>query len=230
MSLEIAAKLMPRVGQDTTSDICAIDRRPDGSIMVVLADVIGQPVPGRVRKLRERIQTAASCARAPGALLEALNADLAGRAVSATAVAVLAGPCGGNVHWASASHPPPRRLDTGEPLPGTPTATPLGQHHTLRVPTERAPTGVRCCGLLLHTDGVVNATGPRGVRFGEQRLTHALRALPRQRAGRTLDDMMRTVCHFAAHALPDDTAAVVIRRVQASRSPVAHVVVTGPQA
>jgi sigma-B regulation protein RsbU (phosphoserine phosphatase) len=129
-----------------------------------------------------------------------------------TAVAVLIGPAGGRVRWAAAGHPPPRWLDTGQPFGPPPPGVPLGVQTHCNARTRRASGGAGHRGLVLYTDGVLDATGPHGVRFGDARLTRALRELASSSASCAVDELMRTVCHFSAHALPDDAAAAVIRR------------------
>jgi hypothetical protein len=213
-SIEIAAKLIPAAGWDASGDVCMIDHREGGWLMVVLGDIDDQHAARRAPEVGELIKAAAANVHLPCKLLHAVNTELMRRSLSMTAVVVLVGPADGDVLWASAGHPPPRRFDTGASLPAIEQTLPLGSRSACSARTQRAPADIAACGLLLHTDGVVEATGPHGLRFGEQRLSRALRVLHGQRAGCALDELMRTVCHFAAHALPDDTGAVVMRQTQ----------------
>lgn len=162
----------------------------------------------RARQVRELIQTSARSARGPGELLEQVNAELVGP-IAASAVAVLsdrpAATCGGpapGTHRAPARHRPrASRLRLRR----------AARHANAVRGTELAgASGVLRAGLVLHTDGVLDAPGPHGIPVGDVRLTRLLCWLDSRRPGCALDELTRTVCHFAAHALPDDAAAAII--------------------
>lgn len=115
-----------------------------------------------------------------------------------TAVAVPAGPDGGNLRWATAGHPPPRRLDTGEQLRAPQATAPLGRQD--RCGARTAPAGAARSGLC--STPTAWSTSP--ARTGCSSARSALRALPSRRAGSALDELMRIVCDFGAHTLPND--------------------------
>jgi hypothetical protein len=153
-------------------------------------------------ELRSLFEQAAAATHDPGELLEAVNAMLP--RPTATAVAVPAGPDGGNLRWATAGHPPPRRLDTGEQLPA-PQATHRSAGRTAAARGPRRPEP-RAPGCALHR----RSRRRHRPRTGCSSARSAPRALQSRRAGSALDELMRIVCDLGADTLSDDAGAVVL--------------------
>jgi serine phosphatase RsbU (regulator of sigma subunit) len=127
------------------------------------------------------------------------------------AVAVILDPSARSLTWASAGHPPPRWLDSGKPVGAGVPGAPIGteRHPDWTAHTECLPGAG--CGVLLYTNGVARATGPHGIQFGTERISRVLRWIHGLGAAATVNEFMRTVCHFASHRLPDDASAVAAR-------------------
>lgn len=213
---KVGAKLMPATGSEHSADFVAICDRPDGTTAVVLGDV-----PGRgdgAHHFADGVQwlatTAASTPAGPAELLELLNTSIrrlhVPGSVIASATAVVADPCERTVRWASARHPGPWLLDAAEPLASADTGMMLGVAEVCGC-QERAAELTAGGGVLLITDGVLNAEGPGHEAFGPERLCHALRALAGQSPACTASELLRAVCHFAGHHLTDDAGAAALR-------------------
>ena len=126
------------------------------------------------------IATFAGFVDEPCQLLELSNQVLVERAgpstIFVTAVVAVLRPREGRLTWASAGHPPPVLLDSGELLNGRKPTPPLGIGSTITCrgdEMEIAPSA----GVLLFTDGVTEAHRPREELFGERRLAHTVRQL-----------------------------------------------------
>jgi serine phosphatase RsbU (regulator of sigma subunit) len=213
---KVGAKVMPATGSEHSADFVAMCDRPDGTTAVVLGDV-----PGRgdgAHHFADGVQwlatTAASTPAGPAELLELLNTSIrrlhAPGSGIASATAVVADPDQRTIRWASAQHPAPWRLDQGEPLEPSDTGMMLGVAEVCgcqEKAVELPPGG----GVLLVTDGVLEAAGPNGEPFGPVRLRHALCTLAGQSAACTASELLRAVCHYAGHHLTDDAGAAALR-------------------
>jgi serine phosphatase RsbU (regulator of sigma subunit) len=71
--------------------------------------------------------------------------------------------------WAIAGHPPPLRLDDGAPLDDWGAGQPLGLEVELAVASRVEPFGANS-GVLLYTEGILDARDDAAERFGEERL------------------------------------------------------------
>ena len=190
----------------------------EDSTVLAVGDVSGKGIEAarRATFVRTSLATFAAFVDDPCQLLEFSNQVLVERTgISSTFVTALVAvvhPREGRLSWASAGHPPPLRLDTGETLEGGRTAPPLG-----------VTTGLRCdpgeakldpgAGLLLYTDGVTEAHRPRREFFGEHRLTALLRA---QADSDPAAVVRRLVSDLYAHVGDEmsDDLCIVAARVQ----------------
>ena len=68
--------------------------------------------------------------------------------------------------------------------------------------------------LIAYTDGVTDAVGAGGDRFGMERLLEALRRCGECNAQEVIDTLARSLDNFGTGRHADDTAAVVVRRAQ----------------
>ena len=109
----------------------------------------------------------------PARLLRLANAALIDRAgVSVdyvTAACVVHRPADATLTWAMAGHPPPLRLEDGSPLDAAGAGQPLGLDEAYEVASASAPFG-QAAGVLLYTDGILDARDRASERFGEERL------------------------------------------------------------
>jgi serine phosphatase RsbU (regulator of sigma subunit) len=190
----------------------------DDSTVLAVGDVSGKGLEAarRATFVRTALATFAGFVDEPCQLLQLSNQVLVERTGTSstfvTALAAVLHPRERRVAWASAGHPPPLRLDTGETLNGARSAPPLGVTASLSCDAGRAELDPGA-GLLLYTDGVTEAHRPRHELYGEQRLSAAIR----ERAGskpsavvrRVLDDL-----HEHAGGTLSDDLCIVAARVQ----------------
>ena len=154
--------------QEVGGDFFQIIPAPEGSLLVVIGDVAGKGLPAAmlVSVLVGAIRGVAEYTSEPAELLANLNQRLVGRVSGAfsTALAARIFP-DGTIVMANAGHLAPY-LDGHEvPVPG---ALPLGAMAGTRYETVRAqlPRGSR---LTFYSDGVVEATNPKGELLGFDR-------------------------------------------------------------
>jgi len=186
------------------------------STVLAVGDVSGKGIEAarRATFVRTSLATFAAFVDNPSQLLELSNQVLVERiGISSsfvTALVAVVHPHEGRVAWASAGHPPPLLLDTGETLNGARPSPPLGVTVALNGGAGRAELDPGA-GLLLYTDGVTEAHRPRREFFGEQRLTAVLReqagADPAAVVGRLLSDLYAHV----GDEMSDDLCIVAAR-------------------
>jgi sigma-B regulation protein RsbU (phosphoserine phosphatase) len=186
------------------------------STILAVGDVAGKRIDTALRAtfVRTSLATFAGFVDDPCRLLELSNQVLVERtgtsSVFVTAVAVVVHPRDGRVAWASAGHPPPLRLDTGELLNGHPPAPPLGVDAAI---TCRAGEDVVApgAGVLLFTDGLTEAHRPRHELFGERRLVETLRELAGSAPHAVVRRLESDVLAHAGESLGDDLCIVAAR-------------------
>jgi serine phosphatase RsbU (regulator of sigma subunit) len=185
-----------------------------------VGDVAGKGVDAALRAtfVRTSLATFAGFVDDPCRLLELTNQVLVERtgtsSVFVTAVAVVLHPREGRIAWASAGHPPPLRLDTGEPLNGHPPVPPLGVDESIACRTGEDVVGPGA-GVLLFTDGLTEAHRPRHELFGERRLAEALRELAGSAPRAVVRRLQSDVLAHAGDSLGDDLC-IVAARVEAT--------------
>jgi sigma-B regulation protein RsbU (phosphoserine phosphatase) len=69
--------------------------------------------------------------------------------------------------------------------------------------------------ILMYTDGVTDAVGQNGTRYGDKRLLNALRSSRGRSADEVIASLARDLEAFQSGAHTDDTAALVLRRLPA---------------
>jgi serine phosphatase RsbU (regulator of sigma subunit) len=189
----------------------------DDSTILAVGDVSGKGLEAarRATFVRTALATFAGFVDDPCQLLQLSNQVLVERTGTSssfvTALAAALHPREHRVTWASAGHPPPLRLDTGETLNGARTAPPLGVNASISCDAGRAELDPGA-GLLLYTDGVTEAHRPRHELFGEHRLTAAVReqagSEPAAIVRRVLSDLQE---HVGGGTLGDDLCIVAAR-------------------
>jgi serine phosphatase RsbU (regulator of sigma subunit) len=118
-------------------------------------------------------------------------------------------PADATLAWAIAGHPPPLRLGDGSPLESAGAGQPLGLDAELEVESSVAPLA-GAGGVLLYTDGIIDARNGASERFGEERL----RSLVASHAGESatgLVERLRTALSDYAPAGGDDVCLLVAR-------------------
>ncbi|MGQ9495508.1 MAG: SpoIIE family protein phosphatase [Thermoanaerobaculaceae bacterium] len=154
-------------------------------LSLVLGDVAGKSVAGAMLMVaaREALRSAALAAPGPAELLQLVNGQLYRREHRMIlALAYLHLGAGGKLKYCLAGQPPPlklRRDGEVEELPLPAARLPLGalaEAFWDEVEARLAPGEL----LLLYSDGLVDAQGPDGEAFGEERLKDLLRQGPRE--------------------------------------------------
>jgi serine phosphatase RsbU (regulator of sigma subunit) len=218
--VEIECAFAP-AADGVAGDFYLVAPGPDeDSTVLAVGDVSGKGIEAarRATFVRTSLATFAGFVDEPCQLLELSNQVLVERtgisSTFVTAVAAVLHPRERRLVWASAGHPPPLRLDTGETLNGARPSPPLGVTASLSCDAGREELDPGA-GLLLYTDGVTEAHRPRRELFGEHRLRAALRELagpdPRAVVRRLRSDLRA----HAGDALSDDLC-IVAARVQPS--------------
>jgi serine phosphatase RsbU (regulator of sigma subunit) len=188
----------------------------EDSTVLAVGDVSGKGIEAarRATFVRTSLATFAGFVDEPRQLLEFSNQVLVERiGISSTFVTALVAvvhPREGRLEWASAGHPPPLRLDTGETLNGARASPPLGVTTALSCDAGGAELDPGA-GLLLYTDGVTEAHLPRHELFGEHRLTTALRELAGSDPAAVVRGLLSDLHAHVGDALSDDLCIVAAR-------------------
>jgi serine phosphatase RsbU (regulator of sigma subunit) len=192
----------------------------EDSTVLAVGDVSGKGLDAarRATFVRTALATFAGFVDEPCQLLQLSNQVLVERTGTSsefvTAVAAVLHPREGRVAWASAGHPPPLRLDTGEELNGARSAPPLGVTASLSCDAGRAEFDPGA-GLLLYTDGVTEAHRPRRELYGERRLSAVIRELAGSEPAAVVRRVLSDLFEHAGGTLSDDLC-IVAARVQPS--------------
>ena len=126
-----------------------------------------------------------------------------------TAACVTYDPGSRVLRFASAGHPPALRLESGDELTPERTGAALGL--ALEVDCrERAERLAAGDGVLLYTDGLVEARGGGG-RYGTNRLAAALRHGKRLAPPEILELLKRDLREFAGERTTDDVCLLALR-------------------
>jgi serine phosphatase RsbU (regulator of sigma subunit) len=188
---------------------------PDGSVVMVIADVVGKGVAAATKTsmIRYAVRGMVAAGLGPGAVLGELNRMVAESGDPSEIVTVWIGFLDRETDvltWADAGHPPALVLPPGGGTPARlgPTGPLLGgiAGAVYEVGAQPLPPGAIA---LLYTDGVTEARS--GLRFfGEGRVRRALRGggSPAEVAQR----LTAAVDRFAGSSLRDDAAILVVRR------------------
>jgi serine phosphatase RsbU (regulator of sigma subunit) len=193
---------------------------PDGSTLLAVGDAVGHDVAAarRASFVRAVLATFAASTADPAQLLSLANTALmeSGPDAPDFITAVCASLHGDRLTWASAGHPAPWDLDTGEALRGAAPREPLGLTRNIAYESSSAEL-LPGAGILLFSDGLPEArstTPGSGTKlFGEYAAQSELRARP----GASPRDVVRTLATaattFAGGHLADDLCLLAARRV-----------------
>lgn len=185
--------------------------------LLAVGDAVGHGVRAarRASYVRAMLATMAGSSQDPARLLELANTALVesdpGRLEFITVICALVSE--DRVTWASAGHPPPWDLDSGEPLEGVPPFEPLGVVAGLAYASATAPLA-HGGGVLLFSDGLTEARRP-GVRarlYGEGRARELLRRHRGRPPGEVVRALEESARGFAGGMLADDLCLLAARR------------------
>jgi serine phosphatase RsbU (regulator of sigma subunit) len=216
--LDLASCYVPAV-QGVAGDFFIVASGPGESTMLVVGDVLGKGIDAarRASFVRTALATFAPFSDDPVRLLEMANYSLIEKAGTSetfvTAACVTYRPDQGTATVALAGHPPPLLLDSGREVEGEP-GIPLG----VQVDIGSTPQTVRLergSGLLLYTDGLIEARKPEDVadreQFGVERLQRILAEMPDEPPIRVVSEVRDAAEEFAGGALDDDLCMVALR-------------------
>jgi sigma-B regulation protein RsbU (phosphoserine phosphatase) len=200
--------------------------RPDGSAVLLLADVSGHGCSAALTSAMTKtvFQHIAPTCTSPTQLLSAINRSLckavgAGRFMTATAVICAPGVNGNadgmTAHFASAGHPPPVIIRSGKVEELTvaseiPLLIDEGWQFNNETPVSVQP-GDR---ILLYTDGATEAVDPGGKMLEPTGLHQVVGKHGRLAGDEFLRQIYADVRSFAAGKLHDDLALVCVEMVE----------------
>ncbi|MEA2248150.1 MAG: hypothetical protein QOH46_2679, partial [Solirubrobacteraceae bacterium] len=192
--------------------------RTDDGWLVVMGDVAGKGAGAAslTALARYTLRTAAMLTGDPEAALAALNVGLMRRSDAAYCTAVLVSLVesgdGARARVLSAGHPLPVLMQRGMATPfGTPGPL-LGAIEGAGWPTEEVAlaAGDR---LVLYTDGVTDARGPKG-RFGDERLLRLLASMDGAPPADVVGAVERALRGYQVGPQRDDTAVLAVARLR----------------
>jgi serine phosphatase RsbU (regulator of sigma subunit) len=215
-SLELAAHYVP-AEQGVGGDFFLTAEGPRGSTVMLVGDVVGKGVVAARRAVfvRTSLVTFAPFEDDPARLLRLANAALIDRAGTSvdyvTAVCVVHRPADETLAWAIAGHPPPLRMDDGLPLDDWGAGQPLGLETELAVASRVEPFAAGS-GVLLYTDGILDARDESAERFGEERLRSLVASHGRESARALVEHLQAALAAYAP-AGGDDVCLLAARSV-----------------
>ncbi|HVV73196.1 MAG TPA: PP2C family protein-serine/threonine phosphatase, partial [Verrucomicrobiae bacterium] len=190
----------------------------EGSLLLVVADVMGKGVPAALfaASLRMLIRSMAERASSPAELLQRINRQLYPELSSVdmfiTAQLVLADTRRGVLEIASAGHCPFLLTDSlGQIQAVAPPGLPLGIQQTAAFEQEEISLeDCRCA--LVYTDGLTESSDTRGNLFGLERLETWLAgtAERKQTATQLRDEFLDGLARFQAGTTPRDDLTLII--------------------
>nr|WP_246323905.1 PP2C family protein-serine/threonine phosphatase [Petropleomorpha daqingensis] len=219
--LDVATAFVPAEGE-VAGDFFLVVGGPSGATTIVVGDVVGHGLAAArgAAFLRATMATFAHFTGDPGELLRladtALRESTGDGASFVTAVCLtIGGTPEPEVRWATAGHPAPWVLDTGESLATGAATTPLGVGPVEpAAPVSRAPLG---SGVLVFTDGLTEGRpvrrppGTPVALFGEARAKQIVRDLAGAPAKDVVAGLVSAVTGFARGPLADDLCLVAVR-------------------
>jgi sigma-B regulation protein RsbU (phosphoserine phosphatase) len=216
--LDVHATIDP--ARQVGGDLFEVLRLPGDRLLLAVGDVCGKGIPAALfmAVTVTLLRTLARQLEGPAQLLGRLNDELAAqnpRGMFVTMVCLEVR--GGRVTGANAGHDSVLRVRPGGEvdavLPSS--ASVLGLFPGLEYASDtlELEEGDR---LVLHTDGVTEATNPEGRLFGEERLRECLGGAGADTAGETVERVSRALEGFV-HGAPqsDDITILVVRRTSA---------------
>jgi serine phosphatase RsbU (regulator of sigma subunit) len=218
-ALDLASHYVP--AQDGAGgDFFVAVEGPRGSTVLVVGDVVGKGVTAAQRAVfvRTSLVTFAPFEDDPARLLRLANAALIDRAGTSldyvTAACVVHRPADASLAWALAGHHAPLALDSGRALDRAGAGQPLGLEHQLDVTGTSLPLTADG-GVLLYTDGILDARDEHGERFGEERLSELVGAYRGATAEGVVEHLRLALADFAP-AAGDDVCLLAARNRSAT--------------
>jgi PAS domain S-box-containing protein len=182
--------------------------------MMVIGDVTGKGIDAAALTslVRHTVRTASEFLSSPAELLAFVDSTLKKHSALSVCTSLCLRLRGDSVTLAAGGHPLPLHITTrgveevGEhgPLLG---ALPDVHWHDFTLHLEAGET------LIAYTDGITDARGEGGERFGLERLCDTLSGLSSTGAAEAIAGMTRALDEFQSGAHADDTAAIALHRL-----------------
>jgi len=181
--------------------------------MMIIGDVTGKGVEAAALTslVRHSIRAASEYESSPAKLLERVDGILKKQRARSICTALCIRLEHDRLTLAAGGHPLPLYV-------GSAGVSSVGEHGPLlggfsdvtwsNAALELEPGGI----LVTYTDGVTDAVGEGGTRYGAQRLKRTLRECAGQSAARVIERLTDALSEFQIGGHADDTAALVLRR------------------
>jgi serine phosphatase RsbU (regulator of sigma subunit) len=218
-ALDLAAHYVP-VQDGVGGDFYLAVEGPRGSTVLVVGDVVGKGVLAAQRAVfvRTSLVTFAPFEDDPARLLQLANSALIDRAGTSvdyvTAACVVHRPADATLAWALAGHHSPLALGSGRELDPAGAGQPLGLDHELDVAGTSVPLSEED-GVLLYTDGILDARDEHGARFGEERLSALVGAYRGATAAGVVEHLTLALADYSP-AAGDDVCLLAARNRSAA--------------
>jgi serine phosphatase RsbU (regulator of sigma subunit) len=218
--LRLATCYLP--AQDgVAGDFYLVTKGMDDSTVIAIGDVAGRGLEAAKRAwfVRTVLASSADFTEDPGEMLDLANYSLieesGASSLFVTAACIVFHPRDRTIRWSVAGHEPPLMLDRGEPLASSPSSgIPLGIGDSLGCATATASLDAGS-GLLLYTDGVIEARSSNGRGgdglFGGDRLASVVSALEGSEPAYVIERVRDEVLEHAGGSLEDDVCLVALR-------------------
>jgi serine phosphatase RsbU (regulator of sigma subunit) len=214
--LDIASRYIT-AAPDVSGDFYLVAEGHNNATVVVIGDVAGKGMEAAKRAtfVRATLNACAPYSGDPAHMLRTVNAELIRQYGTSTQfitmLCVVVHP-DATVNWCSAGHPPPVALADGRPIGAPRVGFPLGIAAEIEG-MEVATTDLPDSGILLYTDGLIDARPPGGTfqPFGDQRVANCLRELERPTPEEAVERLAAAAQVFARGTLPDDLCLVALR-------------------
>jgi sigma-B regulation protein RsbU (phosphoserine phosphatase) len=218
--LDLATCYLP--AQDgVAGDFYLVTQGMDDCTVIAIGDVAGRGLEAAKRAwfVRTVLASSADFTEDPGEMLDLANYSLIEESgissLFVTAACMVFRPGDQSIRWSVAGHDSPILLDDARPLPNRPIAgVPLGIEDTTGCATVASSLDFGS-GLLLYTDGVIearsgNGTGGDGL-FGEKRLARLVAEMRGKAPNAVVERIRDEVLEHSGGQLEDDVCLVALR-------------------
>jgi serine phosphatase RsbU (regulator of sigma subunit) len=222
--LELATCYIP--AQDgVAGDFYLVAEGVKDATVIAVGDVAGRGLEAAKRAwfVRTVLTSSADFTEDPGEMLDLANRSLieeSGISSQFVTVACLVfHPQGRTIRWSVAGHEPPITLDDARPLGTAPYAgVPLGIGESTGCETAASDLSLGS-GLLLYTDGLIEARNGNGATrpglFGERRLTRIVSEMSGEAPAAVVERLKDEVLDHSGGRLADDLCLIALRATPA---------------
>lgn len=212
--MTVAAEVIP-AEPHVGGDFYYVGEGPQGTAVLAVGDVVGRGI-GAARRAafaRTALASVAGFSDDPCQLLRWVNVALVERIGGSgdfvTAICLTVDPPTRRLRVASAGHHPALKLDSGTELSGARIGAALGLGAEIRCDSAETTLGGGE-GVLLFTDGVIEARGPDS-RFGTERLYASLGRVAGESPDQVIAALKADIDRFVASEPRDDICLLAVR-------------------